>query len=126
MYPPIFSVCAANAAVLALLGSNPVRLYEFGKAPQNVVRPYAVWQRIGGSPENYLGGRPDIDLFSLQIDAYGTDSESARGVARAIEIAIELNAHVTSYNGELRDPDTNLYRYIFTIDWWVKREASST
>ncbi|MGL4711664.1 MAG: tail completion protein gp17, partial [Shewanella sp.] len=46
---PIFVVCRASTAVTDLLGTNPTRLYPFGQAPQNVAKPYAVWQVIGGS-----------------------------------------------------------------------------
>ncbi|STT07338.1 Protein of uncharacterised function (DUF3168) [Klebsiella michiganensis] len=57
MIAPIFSVCAASQAVKDLLGTNPVRLYPFGIQDDNIVYPYAVWQNIGGSPENYLNQR---------------------------------------------------------------------
>lgn len=126
MYPPIFAVCAADAAVLALLGSAPVRLYPFGEAPQGVALPYAVWQTVNGSPENYLGGRPDMDQFTLQVDVYGSGIDSVRNAASALRYAIEPVAHIVSYGGEGRDPDTKNYRYSFTVDWWVNREIPST
>lgn len=126
MYPPIFAVSAADAAVLAALGPSPVRLYPFGEAPQGVALPYAVWQTINGSPENCLGGRPDMDQFTLQVDVYGRNIDSVRNAARALRDAIELVAHIVSYGGEGRDPDTKNYRYSFTVDWWVSREILST
>ncbi|EPN30837.1 hypothetical protein A245_45243, partial [Pseudomonas syringae pv. actinidiae ICMP 19096] len=52
MAAPIFAVCAADPAVQALLGTSPTRLYPFGEAPEGVAKPYAVWQVIGGNPEN--------------------------------------------------------------------------
>jgi len=61
MFPPVFSTAVAASAVTALLGTNPTRLYLFGEAPQGVAKPYAVWQTVAGSPENYLGTLPDID-----------------------------------------------------------------
>lgn len=121
MFPPIFQVCAANAAVKAALGTGPVRLYPFGEAPQGVQKPYAVWQTIGGLPENYINQRPDIDMFSLQLDVYGETAASVRSAAMALRDAIEPYAHIVRWGGESRDAETNSYRYSFDIDWWTKR-----
>lgn len=120
MYPPIFSVVADDAAATALLGSPP-RLYPFGEAPQSVVTPYANWQVISGSPENYLHGRPDIDGFTIQVDVFGDTSSSAISAAAAIRDAIELQAHVVHWGGQTRDPDTQRYRVSFDIDWLTPR-----
>lgn len=121
MIPPIFSVCAASTPVTALLGATPTRLFLFGEASQNVTKPYAVWQTVGGSPENYLGTLPDIDNVILQIDVYAVSADSARQVAQALRDAVEPYAHVTSYGGDGRDETTNNYRWSLTVDWFVPR-----
>ncbi|MGE7096382.1 DUF3168 domain-containing protein [Pseudomonas fulva] len=122
MTPPIFQACAASAAVTALLGSGAdLRLYSFGEAPQGVAKPYAVWQLIGGSPDNYLAGRPDVDSARLQVDVYGTTATSARQVRDAIRDAIELRSNITRWGGEGRDPTTKNYRTSFDVDWMVRR-----
>lgn len=122
MYAPIFEVCAADPDVSALIGAGvECRLYLFGEAPKDVVKPYAVWQVIGGDAENYLAGRPDSDRFELQIDVYGTAATQTRNVASSIRDAIELRANVTRWNGESRDEPTKTYRYSFDVDWWVSR-----
>ncbi|KPY70308.1 MULTISPECIES: DUF3168 domain-containing protein [Pseudomonas syringae group] len=118
---PIFSVCAADPGVTALLGSEPTRLYPFGEAPEGVAKPYAVWQVITGSPENYLAGRPDVDGFTLQVDVYATTGAQARAVTDAISHAIELKAYVVRWGGESIDTETKLYRSSFDIDWLVLR-----
>ncbi|MBY3671866.1 DUF3168 domain-containing protein [Vibrio cholerae] len=118
---PIFSVCKADPVVTSLLGESPMRLYLFGMAPQNPVKPYAVWQVVGGLPENYMDERPDIDSFNLQIDVYSTDVDSARKVAGAIRHAIEPHCVLTSYRGESRDSETMNYRSGFDVDWFVDR-----
>ncbi|MCO5364807.1 DUF3168 domain-containing protein [Pseudomonas alliivorans] len=118
---PIFAVCAADPGVTALLGIEPTRLYPFGEAPEGVAKPYAVWQVITGSPENYLAGRPDIDGLTLQVDVYAVSAGGARSVAEAISQAIELRAHVVRWGGENKDPETKLYRSSFDIDWLVPR-----
>lgn len=118
---PIFAVCAADAAVTAVLGIQPTRLYPFGEAPEGVVKPYAVWQLLTGSPDNYLSGRPDIDGYTLQVDVYATTASDARSVTQSITRAIELKANVTRWGGETKDSATNLYRSSFDIDWLVPR-----
>jgi hypothetical protein len=122
MFPPIFSVVSSDANVLAVLGANPVRFFLFGLATPATPKPYAVWQTIGGSPENYLDRRPDIDSYVLQVDIYGTTAAQCREAARAVRDAIELHCHITSWRGESRDPETGLYRLGFDVDWWEGRE----
>ncbi len=121
MFPPIFATINASAAVKALIGSNPVRFYLFGHAPQGVTKPYAVWRQVGGSPENYLGNLPDVDGFVTQIDVYADSALSARNVAKSISDAIEPVAHVTVWIGDSRDPDTQNYVYTFQADWLTSR-----
>lgn len=121
MNPPIFQVCAASSSVTALLGASPTRFYKFGEAPQKVQLPYAVWQTVGGFPENYLGDAPDADTYSLQVDVYAATSEAANSVARAIRNAIQMRAHIVSWNGDDRDPVTRNFRVGFSIDWIVRR-----
>ncbi|WP_313135556.1 tail completion protein gp17 [Stutzerimonas nitrititolerans] len=121
MYPPIFKVAAASPTVQAALGTDPTRLYPFGEAPEGVADPYAVWQTIDGVPGNYLGSRPDIDLFALQVDVYGNSADSARQAGAALRDAIELHAHITRWGGERKDPATGRYRLSFDVDWHAHR-----
>lgn len=121
MTAPLFKRCATNADVTALLGTDPVRVFPFGLAPLNVMKPYAVWQVVGGTPENLLAGRPSIERQLLQIDVYADSAEQARTVLATIEHAIELECYVTRYSGESRDPDTQSYRSSMDVDWLVPR-----
>lgn len=122
MTPPIFQLCSQTADVTALLGTGAnLRLYSFGEAPQDVAKPYAVWQLVNGEPENYLAGRPDADSVTLQIDVYGVTGTSVRQLRDAIRGAIELSAYVTRWGGESRDPTTKNYRASFDVDWIVLR-----
>lgn len=122
-YAPIFALANTSSAVKGLLktGNGPLRFYLFGEADQNTPKPYAVWQTVGGSPENYLGQVPDIDSWTVQVDAYANDAVSARNVATALINALEPAAHVTSYNGEYREIETRLYRFSFTVDFITPR-----
>jgi len=118
---PFFALASASSAVTALLGSSPVRLYPFGKAPQDVARPYAVWQVIGGSPENYLAQRPDIDGVSVQVDIYGLSAASVRAVRDALRDVVEGAAYITRWGGEDRDYETQNHHASFDADWLVPR-----
>lgn len=125
MNPPIMP--AVNVpAVQAYLksGNGPLRFYMFGQAPQNVQLPYAVWQSVGGFPENYINQVPDIDNYTIQIDVYASPSQGSqmvRDVAEAIRDAIEDKCHIISWRGESRDTDTQNYRFSFDCDWYVSR-----
>lgn len=121
MYPPVFARANASAAVNAALGTNPLRVYMFGMAPQNVQYPYAVWQVAAGAPENYINDLPDIDSFTTQIDIYATSAAQARDCAKALRDAFEPYAHVTSWRGESKDPETGSYRSGFDVEWWTDR-----
>lgn len=125
MMPPIFPTVNVPA-VQALLktGTGPLRFYAWGLAPDDVVKPYAVWRQVFGTPENYLGDRPDSDDFTTQIDVYSSPAQGAsvaRAIADAISHAIEGVAYVTSWIGDSRDPDTKNYVVTFQADWIVPR-----
>lgn len=125
MYPPIFEICAADADVQTNLGTSPTRLYAFGEASQGVALPYAVWQVVGGLPENYMDQVPDMDSWSIQIDVYGTSDSQVRDAAQSLRDAVEPSAHITSWGYQGRDPDTKNYRYTFRVDWWIDRDTQS-
>ncbi len=116
---PIFTVCAANSAVKAVLGSNPTRIYPAGRAPQGVERPYATWKLVSGNPINYVAGAPDADDYRLQVDVYSDDEQSTNDAANAIMNAIQAQAYVLSYNGTGRDKDTADYYFGFDVGWIV-------
>lgn len=124
---PVFDTVKDNAGVRSFFktGSGPVRVYGFGLAPPNVAKPYAVFQMVYGSPENYLGNLPDVDSYTTQIDVY--DDPSPAGAARilqaaqALRDAIEPVAYITAWRDVSRDPETNNYRFGFDVDWVQNR-----
>ena len=123
MFPAIYPPVAASPACVALLktGTGPIRFWQFGLAPEARPKPYAVWQRSGGFPENYLGDVPGIDSFSVQVDVYAGSADSARAVALTLRDAIEPVAHITAWLGESVDPDTKNNRFTFLCDFWTPR-----
>lgn len=125
MIPPIFQTIAADSSVTGLLGSAPTRFYPFDLAPQPGTSfydvPYAVWQTVTGTPENYLACTPDIDVYTLQVDIYGRTSTEVRNITEALRDAIEPHAYITRWGDQSIDPDTGLNRYSFDVDWHVTR-----
>lgn len=129
IYPPLFATCAADAMVQATFGESPCRVYLFGQAMAATgglpAKPYAVWQVIGGLPENYISEVPNTDNWSVQVDVYADTATAAREGATALRNAIEPYAHVTSWRGEDRDIDTKNYRCSFDVDWITSRSDES-
>lgn len=120
MFSPAFEIANASAAVKAVLGT-PLRFYGFGDAQQDGAKPYAVHQVIAGSPENYINQVPDQDTLVVQVDAYAGTPQEAKAIVRALVGAFEPVAHVTSWNGEFRDPETRLWRISFTVEFKADR-----
>lgn len=125
MIPPIFPIVAADPACTALLGTNPVRFYPFGSAPQkgepNYAEPYVTYQVISGTPENYQDKAPDIDQATVQIDIWNADPTGLSPTYVALLDALETHGHVTRFGPTDRDAETKLYRYSFDFDIWAER-----
>lgn len=122
MFAPASDIARADAGVIAVLGTGTAqRFYSFGEAPEQTDKPYAVWQVVGGGPENYLAGRPDSDSHSVQVDCYALSAREARPVAAALVRAFELHGYVTAWNGEFIDPDVRLRRISFTVEFITPR-----
>lgn len=119
--PPVFSTVSGDTAVRAALGSDPVRVFPFGTAPDNVALPYAVWQVFTGGPENYVGNLPDLDSFVVQVDVYGASPTSVRAAAEALRDALEPVHHIVGWRGESRDVETRRFRFSFDVEFLTPR-----
>lgn len=118
---PIFLILKANAAVTALLGVKPLRVYPWGDAPERQVKPYATYGTFSGTPENYVDKTPDIDSLGTQIDIWADTVQSCEAVFAAIRDALEPHAHITNFQGSVRDTETNLYNARLELDFWQPR-----
>lgn len=121
MNPPLFSILNNSAPVKALLGSNPLRIFPWGRAPKEVKKPYGVYVVYNAIPENYLGEVPDIDNKGTQLNIYADTSESLQNCFIAIRDAIEPLAHMTSFATPDLDADTDLYSCRMEFDFWDER-----
>ncbi len=117
----LFKLVANDDKCKALLGENPTRFYPIIGVEHDET-PFATYQTITGAPENMLGCRPQIDSFTVQIDAYAKTYQEVKKVAHAIRDAIELHCYVTSWRGVTRDHETKLYRLSFDVSIWSHRK----
>lgn len=117
IYPKIFEMVHELPEIMARFGRNPVRIYPFGYAPQDVSKngPYCVWQVIGGTPANTLSCAPQADDWSVQMDVYGPDVKLTREAAAVLVEALQGQVWVTNWRGESRDFETKLFRVSFDI-----------
>lgn len=121
MIPEIFTILNASAPVKVLLGTNPLRVFPFGQAPQDVERPYATYSVYNGVPENTLNCPPDIDNIGTQIDVWSPDADDCITIAEAIRDALEGSAHMTNFQSLEWDDETGLYRTRMDFDFWTQR-----
>ncbi|AVF41562.1 hypothetical protein AL486_19095 [Pandoraea apista] len=120
MYPKVFKVLSASAAVTALIGTAPVRAYPHGSAPQGVTSPYLTFSFPSGAPENALEGAC-ADKFRTQIDCWSTGDAEVEALADAVRSALEPSALCVGYVADERDSQTEKYRISMVFDWWLPR-----
>lgn len=121
MIPPVFQIIAASAECRTLLGTNPVRCYLFGEAPQGTPPTYAVYQMVTSVPANYLGQLPDVDDARIQVDVYATSQSVVRETAKAIRDAIEPYAHMLNAADRGRDAQTRNYGFMLEFEFFTDR-----
>lgn len=118
---PVVPVLKASPEVTALLGNNPLRVFE-DFATQKIY-PYAVWTVISGDPQNNLDCPANTDHVSFQIVVYDTNKERASDVRGAIRKALEPHCYVTNIhpNHFERIADTNIFGRGFDANWFLDR-----
>lgn len=130
MFPRIFQTIAADSVVTAIIGTNPVRCYRHGSAPQNVVAPYVTWFIVAGTAENNLSTTPATDRWTIQADCWsdntGTGSAGIETLAEAVRDALEPIGHMTGVVVNTRDPETQRFRIGLQFDVWLNRPEGSS
>jgi len=121
MLPPVFTTLKASAAVKAIVGTNPPRIFRHGSAPQDTTKPYITWFAVTDEPHNNLSDLPPGDRIPIQVDYWHPTDAGIELLAKAGRDAIEPYAHMTGMPVDGRDPETKLYRIAQTFDWFVDR-----
>ena len=121
MNPPVFQ--ALNVSAVRAFVGTPARIYQV-KAPQNVAKPYIVWQVVGGSPVNNLSDNPDMDNSRIRVWCYcdeAAGTAAARNLALAVRAALEAVTHVTFGPIDNYEVETSLYVWIMDAEFWESR-----
>lgn len=121
MNPDLFPILNDNTTVKSLLGTSPLRVFPYGRAPEKVPKPYAVYSVISGRPENYLDTTPDFDSKLTQISIYAETDSSLSLCYSAVRDALEPHAHMTSFSTPDIDADTNLSSCRMEFEFWDER-----
>lgn len=115
----LFSLLRSSSAVTAIIGTNPVRFYRHGRAPQGVVGPYVTQLGVSLVPFNTLSGLPLADSGRQQISCWSAnDGTGATGIdtlARAVRDAIESRFDVIDERDMGQDTETGRYRIDFDV-----------
>lgn len=121
MNPNLFPLLNASPTVKSLLGENPLRVYPYGKAPDEVLKPYAVYSVYNANPENYLDCTPDIDNKGTQISIYAETSSDLESCYNAVRDVLEPHAYMSSFSTPDIDADTDLFSCRMEFDFWDER-----
>lgn len=116
MLPPVFQLLKASAAVKNIVGTNPPRIYRHGAAPQDATKPYITWQLIAGIPENNLSDPPPVDRMTVQVDCWHQFDGGVEDLAAAARDALEVAGYLTGVIGDLKEPETKLFRMSLQVD----------
>lgn len=128
--PSLASIIAASSEVKALIGSNPVRFYPLGAAPQNVAAPYVTHRAVDVVPENTLSELPKADMSRVQLSCWsdneGTGTSGVQAVALALRDAIEPHHDVIDIRDMGRDFQTQRWRIDLDVLICHHRESLSS
>lgn len=119
--PQLFIILNSSVSVKQLLGAQPLRVYPWDEAPEDPVKPYALYSVFSASPENYVDSVPDIDNLSTQVTIYSDTSDKCTECFIAVRNAIEPKAHMTNFSTPTRDKETKLYSCRLDFDFWENR-----
>ncbi|WP_448761816.1 DUF3168 domain-containing protein [Acinetobacter tandoii] len=119
---PVVPTLKADSNVTALLGNNPLKVFE-DIAPTGTAYPYAVWSVVTGNPENNLDCAANIDHVSFQIVVYDSNQKRASDIRAAIRASLEPHCYITGIhpNHFERINDTNVFGRGFDANWWLER-----
>lgn len=119
MTPPVYEILSASAAVTALVPASRIRGQGYGG--ETPFAPYITWQLVSGLPENYVGNRPGIDSFRVQIDCWSKSAAQSKAIAAAVRDALETGAVCVAIFGDDYDDEVELYRYGFDWAFYTQR-----
>jgi len=124
MLPPVFQALKASAAVKAIVGSNPPRVYRHGRVPDGtperpITQPYVTWFLVSGVPENNLSDPPPCDRATVQVDCWHQTDAGIELLARAVRDALEQIGVMTGTQIDDFETETKTYRISLQVDVFI-------
>ncbi|RPD90515.1 DUF3168 domain-containing protein [Neisseria weixii] len=116
MLPPIFKTLN-TPDIRQMVGENPVRIYDFGHAPDGTLPPYIVFTQISGAPYEQISGVPSADKDLVQIDCYTADRVGCRRLAQLVQTALDNVGQSNRMIIQDYESETALYRIGLEVDW---------
>lgn len=114
----VYPALAGHAPLSAIVGARIHRDYA-GDAP---VAPYVVWSVLATVPSSHISGRPKADRYSVAVDVFSKSRTESDAMVIAARDAMEAIGELSSGPQSLGyDPETQLFRYTFTIDVFKNR-----
>lgn len=121
MLPNVFQIL--NVPTIAQhVGASPVRIFDFGIAPADVLRPYIVFSQVAGSPYANVSDAPNFDFDVVQIDIYADDRAKTRELAKAVQVTLDAAGVANRLSMQNYEPETKLYRITFDADFISQRD----
>ena len=121
MKPPVFATLKASAAVKAIVGTNPPRIFRHGDAPQDTAKPYVTWEIEDIDPANNLSAVPVIDRVTVTLHCWHPTDAGIVLLVQTVRDAIEPHAHMVGAPVDEREPQTRLFHMATVFDWFVNR-----
>lgn len=89
-------------------------------APDNVQRPYIVYQRVTENVENVLAGRTGLINTRLQVDVYATTYAQAQQIATAVAdlMASWALPNVSILSQDIYESEVKLHRVMTDYSIW--------
>lgn len=129
LLPTLYPIVAASSAVTNLIGSPP-RFYKHGRAPQQVVAPYATQRAVTVTPENDLTDTPRADYTRVQVSVWsvnsGTGATGVETLAKAFRDTFEPKYDVADIRDMGQDPETSRFRIDIDVIVWNHRANESS
>jgi hypothetical protein len=125
----VFAIISTTPAVTSIIGTSPCAFYP-DSVPQGVLVPAAVYQTVGGAPENMLQGPAPADYVRMQIAAWALDADAARALAEAIRSALEdeaallaqgISCYCIGLTMSTYESETERYGVLYDYGFWIGR-----
>ena len=117
-----FSTLTADGDVAPLIVSatSPVTHRLFAQiAPDNVAKPYIVYQIINAATPVYLTDMANIEDVRFQADVYSTTYSAGRALTDHIKDALNTNMNLSEFQFlSLYEVETKLHRFFIDFSVW--------